>query len=204
MKFIHACLLFCALASAGAQSDIYKIASDDPKQQVYAAVIPIFDTDPQNENPYRIAIRDKESGKIWGSDISWIDMVTKDSVQETSVIWSPSGDFVVFQMKPDRRSQMIRTYYIDRQHQRIREVEMPDYVQNMLGRLDRVSMPDSSLGETVTFTSKDILTIEVGGARPALSGKASVKLHGDPHSDPRGELLSVEVDKGEQDAAANP
>ena len=193
MKITCVILLLGVAATARAQTDVYKIATEDPKKEVYATIIPIFDSDPQNENPYRIAIRDRANGKVWGSYVSWIDMMTEDAVRETTAVWSSTGDFIVFHMRPDRRSRVVRSYYIDRKHQRIREVKMPDYLQNMLGRLNRVSSPDH-IGESAMFTSASTLLVKVEGSPQALSGTASVKLHGDPYSEPYGELLSVEVE----------
>lgn len=199
MNLLHAFLLFAAATTVGAQTDIYKISTEDPKHQVYASVIPIFDSDPQNENPYRVAIRDRQDGKIWGSDISWIDMVTEGAIQDTTAVWSPSGNFVVFHMKPDRRSQTIRTYFIDREHKRIHEVKMPDYIQNMLGRLNRVKVP-SYVGEKASFSDSDTISVDVdgwGSGIPSIKGTASIKLHGDPYSEPYGELVSVEAKSGD-------
>lgn len=191
---IFSCLLSLTAEAQPSPKDIFQIPSEDPKGELYASVIGIFETDPANENPYRIAIRDKTTLKILGSDVSSIDMVTAGAARETTATWSSDGKNIVFEMQCDRRSKTIQAYIIDREGQRIEKANLPDYLQNMLGRLKLVSY-EGNLSETATFTADGLLKIKVIGNGPpatAFEGIAIVKLDA-ANVRPNAQLVWVEV-----------
>jgi hypothetical protein len=185
------------LQSAWSQEDLFKPdESASPDGQFYASVVSILPTDPQNENPYRIAVRESATGKIIGSAVSDIEMTDPNSLRETRVIWTETGNFVVFLMPSDRRTRVSKVFYIDSKHGRALPVRIQDYFQNMLGRIDRVEPPEFYF-ESVSPLKGDLIRIEVSaGSRDpqfSLQADATIELVGDPHSEPFGKLTSVKI-----------
>lgn len=185
-----------------AQEDVFKPRdSTSPGGQFYASVIPILPTDPQNGNPYRIAVRDAKTGKVVGSIISEIEMTDPSSVRETTVTWTRTGNFVVFLMPSDRRTRVNRVFYIDSKHECAIPVSIQDYFQNMLGRIDQVAPPEHYF-EKIFALDDDSLRIEVSaGSRDpqySLLADAVIQLIGDPNSAPSGKITSIKIKQTEQ------
>jgi len=189
--------LLVLLQPTWSQEDVFKPSdSMSPDGRLYASVIPILDTDPQNENPYRIAVKDLTTGRILGSTISDIEMTDPASVRETKVIWTKTGNFVAFLMPSDRRTRVSKVFYVDSKHGRATPVQIQDYFQNILGRINQVEPPEFYF-ESISALAGDSILIEVsaGSRNPqySLDAEAVITLIGDPHSDPSGRLTSVKV-----------
>ena len=180
-----------------------------PDGSLEFVTIPIFETDPPNGTPYRIALKDKIDGKLLDSFLWEGDMGDATAHRENKAFWSPNNRFVAIYMRSGRLSSTTAYFMtVDKQLTRLRP---PDVWQNILGRYKTTEYGPNGGISPIAWRTENELVVEAFGSADTPEGRipfhyeAVIQFEGDRNVVPYTNLLEARPkNTSEQGAAANP
>lgn len=151
------------------------IDGTSPSQKQELVTIPIFDTDPPNGTPFRIALRDASSKQILDSFLWEGDMGDPNAHKQNKAFWSPGGRFVAVYMRSGRLSATTAYFIVERG--KLIRVTPPDAWQNVLGRFKATEAGPNGGISPVAWTDRNRLKVAVIGSAEAESGRIPFHYH---------------------------
>jgi hypothetical protein len=171
-RTILALILICTFANAQ-EWPVLDGACPSKKEEL--VTIPIFDSDPPNGTPFRIALRDKQSKRVLDSFLWEGDMGDSEAHKQNKAYWSPDGQFLALYMRTGRLSATTAYFLVDRG--KLVRVTAPDVWQNVLGRFKATESGPNGGISPVSWTGKNLLNVEVIGSAETTEGRIPFHYH---------------------------
>jgi len=178
-----------------------------PSKKQELVTIPIFDTDPPNGTPFRVALRDASSKEILDSFLWEGDMGDPQAHKQNKAFWSPDGQYVAVYMRAGRLSATTAYFVVERG--KLIRVTPPDAWQNVLGRFNTTKAGPNGGISPVEWTDKNHLKMAIIGSADTKTGRIPFHFHAVYRfvsGEPWVFLESVEpaTDDSEQDGGGQP
>ena len=146
-----------------------------PSKELELVTIPRFDTDPPNETPFRVALRDVSSKEILDSFLWGGDMGDAQAHKRNRAYWSPSGNYVAVYMRSGRLSATTSYFLVE--GGKLIPMTAPDAWQNVLGRFNTTEAGPNGGISPVTWTDKNHLRVSVIGSAETADGRIPFHYH---------------------------
>jgi hypothetical protein len=146
-----------------------------PSKKQELVTIPIFDTDPPNETPFRVALRDTASKEILDSFLWEGDMGDPQAHTRNTAFWSPDGQYVAVYMRAGRLSATTAYFVVERG--KLIRITPPDAWQNVLGRFNTTEAGPNGGISPVGWTDKNHLKMEIIGSAETKTGRIPFHFH---------------------------
>ena len=151
------------------------IDGTSPLTKQELVTIPIFESDPPNGTPFRIALRDVSSKQILDSFPWEGDMGDPQAHKENKAFWSPEGHYVAIYMRSGRLSATTAYFLVERG--KLIRLTPPDAWQNVLGRFNATEAAPNGGISPVVWTDKNHLRVAVIGAAETKGGRIPFHYH---------------------------
>lgn len=164
--------------------DLFTCANQaDPMKRLTVGVI-------GTEAGYSVTFRTAESGRLLGSFPADID--AGNAFRNTRAFWSSDGRYCAVETQHGRVSWSCRVYFIEREALRVEEIRVPDYIQNILGRLKALEGPDNLAVFVVELRENRLkLSVSGSGSIDFPSHEVVIELFGDRHVVPYARIASI-------------
>ena len=191
-----AVFVFVSMATSLTAKEWPVIDGTSPSGGQELVTIPIFDTDPPNGTPFRIALRDKASKKILDSFLWEGDKSDSQAHLQNRAYWSPGGQYVAVSMRAGRLTTTTAHFLVE--HDKLTRMRPPDAWQNVLGRFHTTKAgPSGGISPIAWVDDANLKVAIVGSAETEIRRipfhfHATLRFHGGSGVVPWIHLESVE------------
>ncbi len=178
-----------------------------PSRKQELVTVPVFETDPPNGTPFRVALRDTASKQILDSFLWEGDMGDPQAHTRNKAFWSPDGQYLAVYMPAGRLSSSTAYFVVERG--KLIRITPPSAWQNVLGRFNTTAAGPNGGISPLEWTDKNQLKVDVIGSADTKSGRIPFHFHAVYRfvdAEPWVFLQSVEPasDNSEQDGSGHP